>query len=488
MEEIRPGAVLGERYVLREPTGQGGMAIVWQAIDNVLDRPVAVKVLHPNLAEEPASLERFKAEALASARLNHPNIVNVFDTGTQDGTAYIVMELFEGETLRDTLAREGHLEPETAVRIIVQVLEALQFAHENGLIHRDVKPANILVGTDGRVKVTDFGIAKAAFQGADPTTTGRVLGSVPYLSPEQVEGNPVDGRSDVYACGATLYEMLTGRPPFEAENNLAAAMVRLTKDPIPPRAVRAGIPRSLDAIVMRSLAREPDRRFASAQDMAAALARLDIGAGPAPLPRVAPSPGPRAGVFRSWMLIPLIAVLAAGAVIAVGLLVGALQVGGPLGIEAKKSESGNASGGALKPVSVSAFDPLGDGQENNDLARLADDGNVQTFWQSENYNQPDFGGLKAGLGLLFDLGRPATVDGFKLVTPGPGFDFQVRVGDKPGRLVTQTGPAFKARHSMREAIPPATGRFVLLWMTDVVPTDTGNRDTVAELKILGTHG
>src|SRR5437762_13783834 len=155
MEEIRPGAVLGERYVLREPTGQGGMAIVWQAIDNVLDRPVAVKVLHPNLAEQPAFLERFKAEALASARLNHPNIVNVFDTGAQDGTAYIVMELFEGETLRDTLAREGHLEPEPAVRIIVQVLDALQFAHEHGLIRRDATPANILAATAGRVKVTD---------------------------------------------------------------------------------------------------------------------------------------------------------------------------------------------------------------------------------------------------------------------------------------------------------------------------------------------
>jgi eukaryotic-like serine/threonine-protein kinase len=489
MEEIHPGSVLGERYVLQEPTGQGGMATVWQATDRVLDRSVAVKVLHANLAEEPAFLERFRAEALASARLNHANVVNVFDTGGHGQTAYIVMELFDGETLREVISREGRLEPELSVRIILQVLEALQFAHDNGLVHRDVKPGNVLVGTDGRVKVTDFGIAKAAFDTGDPTTTGSVLGSAPYMSPEQVEGNPVDGRSDVYACGATLYEMLTGRPPFEGDTPLAAAMVRLTKDPIPPRAVRAGIPRALDAIVMRSLARDPDRRFSSAQDMAAALSRLDVPAEPAPLPAAVPAPGPRAGVFRSWMLIPLIAVLTAALAIAVGLLVGALQVGGPLGIEAKKTENPSASGGAVRPVSVTAFDPLGDGSENDDEAHLAADGDPQTFWQSENYRQLDFGGLKPGLGLLFNLGRrPATVTGFRLLTPFPGFRFQIRVGNDPTALENAAGPSFIARRSMRESTPEARGQFVLLWMTDVVPTATGNRDTVAEFKVFGSRG
>jgi hypothetical protein len=488
MEAIHPGAVLGERYVLHEPTGQGGMATVWQATDRVLDRPVAIKVLHANLAEEPAFLERFKAEALASARLNHPNVVNVFDTGSQDRTAYIVMELFGAETLRDLLAREGHLEPARAVRIMMQVLEALQFAHEQGLVHRDVKPGNVLVGPDGRVKVTDFGIAKAVFDTGEPTTTGSVLGSAPYMSPEQVEGNRVDARSDVYSCGATLYEMLTGRPPFEGETPLAAAMVRLTKDPISPRALRPGIPRALDAIVMRSLARDPGRRFASAEDMAAALSRLDVSAEPALAPAVARDTVPRAGVFRAWMLIPLIAILAAALVIAIGLLVGALQVGGPLGIETKKSETPSTAGGTLKVVSVTAFDPLGDGQENDDEAHLAVDGNPQTFWETENYNQLDFGGLKPGLGLVLDLGKPSLVTGFKLTTPFPGFTFQVLVGNKPTSLEGGPGPMFTARKSMQEAIRPASGRYAMLWMTDVVPTDTGNRDTVAEFKVLGKRG
>jgi hypothetical protein len=490
MDDIGPGSVLGDRYVLQEPTGRGGMATVWQAADRVLDRPVAVKVLHPNLAAQPEFLERFKAEAMAAARVNHANVVNVFDTGIQDGTAYIVMELFEGTTLRDLLSQNGHLEPEAAIRIGLQVLEALQFAHENGLVHRDVKPANILVGPDGRVKVTDFGIAKAAFETADPTTTGAVLGSAPYMSPEQVEGKPVDGRSDVYACGATLYEAVTGRPPFEGETPLAAAMMRLTRDPIPPRAVRPGIPRALDAIVMRSLSRDPDRRFASAEDMAASLSRLNVPAEPARFPAVPPPTPPRAGVFRSWMLIPLIAILAAAVALVVGLLVGALQVGGPLGIEAKNGGKRGGSDTVLAPVSVTAFDPLGDGQENDQAAHLAADSNPRTVWESEHYAQPDFGGLKPGLGLLFDLGRGRvdTVKGFRLLTPSPGFHFQVLVGNRPTDLEGGPGRTFTAKRSMRQSIPPKAGRYVVLWMKDAVPAPGGYRAIVAEFRIFGTRG
>jgi serine/threonine-protein kinase len=302
--------------------------------------------------------------------------VNVFDTGTHDGVAYIVMELFEGTTLRDVLAQDGPLEFDAVVRIGLQVLEALQFAHENGLVHRDVKPANILVAPDGRVKVTDFGIAKAAFESSAPTTTGAALGSAPYMSPEQVEGKPVDGRSDVYACGATLYEALTGRQPFEGETPLAAAMVRLTRDPIPPRAVRAGIPRTLDAIVMRSLSRDPDRRFASAGDMAASLSRLGVVLEPI-RPRAAAAPVP---------------------------------------------------------------------------------------------------------------GKRATVTGFRLVTPAPGFHFQVLVGNSPTDLEGGPGRTFTAKRSMRQSIPEQTGRYVVLWMKDAVSAPGGYRDVVAEFRIFGTRG
>src|SRR5437588_7669431 len=220
MAETPPQTMLAGRYVLEDDLGRGGMATVWRARDEVLDRPVAVKILHEHLAEDPAFRDRFGSEALAAARVTHPNIVNVYDAGSENGLSFIVMELFEGSTLAEILRRRGPLEPDEAVAIVLPVLAALQFAHENGVVHRDVKPANILVGNSGMVKVADLGIARAAYTDSDVTTTGRVLGSVPYLSPEQVHGADIDGRADVYACGVVLYEALTGRHPFEAETDL----------------------------------------------------------------------------------------------------------------------------------------------------------------------------------------------------------------------------------------------------------------------------
>src|SRR5262249_34749329 len=212
--------------------------------------------------------------------------------------------------------RTGRLPPEEAASIMVQALHGLQFAHDHGLIHRDVKPANILVAPDGRVKMTDFGIAKAAYGGtADPTTTGRVLGSVPYLAPEQVEGKPLDVRADVYAAGAVMYELLTGRTPFVAETDLAAAMLPVTPDPIPPRGVRSGIPRGMDAAVMRALARDPDHRFATATEMAVALSRYEAGAAEVDQ---SSADQPSRGFFRSWMVVPLLALLTAAVVIVIG--------------------------------------------------------------------------------------------------------------------------------------------------------------------------
>ena len=184
------------------------------------------------------------------------------------------------------------------------------------------------------------------------------------------------------------------------------------------------------------------------------------------------------------MLIPLIAVLVAGVVIAVGFLVGALQVGGPLGIQPKEKVATTI----LKPTQVTAFDPLGDGQESNDLVPLATDGNPQTFWETENYRQLDLGGTKPGVGLLFALGKPVTVTGFRLITPFPGYHFQIRVGGNPTGLENKPGPAFTAQGHMHGDITPLKGRFVLLWITDVVPTNSGNRATVAEFKVLGHRG
>src|SRR5439155_4909104 len=257
LEAIPPDRRLADRYILLEPVAAGGMAQVWRGHDTVLARTVAVKILRQSLADDPEFAERFRREAVAAARLSHPNIVSVFDTGMDRDSYFIVMEYVGASTVRDVLDSRGAVEPPEAAAYILPVLSALSYAHATGVIHRDVKPANILIGEEGRVKVTDFGIAKAAFAGGDLTTTGTVLGTVRYLSPEQVQGSQLDARSDVYSTGAVLYELLTGRPPFTAESDIATAMMRLTTDPLPPRAVRPTIPRGVEAVVLRSLARKP---------------------------------------------------------------------------------------------------------------------------------------------------------------------------------------------------------------------------------------
>ncbi|MFL5799275.1 MAG: protein kinase domain-containing protein [Actinomycetota bacterium] len=494
VEDVAAGTVLGDRYELHEVVGSGGMASVWRAIDRVLDRPVAVKILHVQLAEDPSFLDRFKAEAMAAARLTHPNIVSVFDTGADGPIAYIVMELFVGETLADRLARAGPLEPGAAAAVTVQVLNGLQFAHEHGVVHRDMKPANVLVGADGRVKVTDFGIAKAAYAAAeDPTTTGKVLGSVPYLAPEQVQGEAIDARADVYGVGAMLYELLTGRIPFRAETDIAAAMLRLTSDPIPPRAVRPGIPRALDAIVLRALARDRDARFATAADMAAALSRFQGSAtAPAEVPPQG-EPVPRPGVFRSWMVVPLLAILTAAVVVVVGIAANVINSpfdGGPLGggpSGASGSQSASGGGRNLQIVGVTSLDPFGDESEHDDQLSLATDGNAGTFWTTEGYNSPTMD--KPGVGIVFDLGRQATVDGFRLQTPLPGWSFQLLVGNDPDPLAqSPTGPTLTASQSMREPVHATTGRYVVVWITRATRASDGeNRAEIAEFSVLGTR-
>jgi hypothetical protein len=489
VEDLAAGTVLGDRYELHEVVGSGGMAAVWRAVDRVLDRPVAVKVLHARLAEDPSFLGRFRGEAMASARLTHPNIVSVFDTGADGPIAYIVMELFGGETLRDRLTRTGPFDPQDAAAVTVQVLGGLEFAHEHGVIHRDVKPANVLVADDGRVKVTDFGIAKAAYDAAEePTTTGKVLGSVPYLAPEQVEGEAVDARTDIYAAGALLYELLTGRLPFEAETDIAAAMLRLTTDPIPPRAVRAGIPRPLDAIVLRALSRDRDHRFASAADMAAALSRFQgDGRGPAPVP-VAPEPVARGGFFRSWMVVPLLAILTAAVVLLIGIAANIINSPfspGPGNTGGSGDGASNGGGGpALRIAGVSALDPFGDDSEHDEDLALATDGDPRTFWETEGYNSPDLD--KPGVGIAFDLGRPEQVDGFRLQTPLAGWRFELRVGNDLQALGNGSGPSFTAAANMRESVPPVTGRYVVVWITQAVQAPDGeNRAEVAEFSVVG---
>ena len=264
------GRVLAGRYRLFDALGEGGMAVVYRAHDELLDRAVAVKVLRPAFAADPEFVGRFRQEARNAASLHHPNIATVFDTGTDDGVDFIVMQLVEGEDLERLLARDGRLPLSGAIRIAVDVARALQFGHERGIIHRDVKPGNVLLDRDGDVRVVDFGIARAA-RDVGVTTAGVMIGSAQYASPEQVAGEPIGASSDTYSLGVVLYEMLTGQRPFDGPTPAAVALERLRVRPAPPSAVAPTLPRSLDPLVMRALERDPDARYGSAGDFAAAL-------------------------------------------------------------------------------------------------------------------------------------------------------------------------------------------------------------------------
>ncbi len=287
------GREIGGRYRLIAPLGEGGMATLWRAIDEQLDREVAVKLLRDQYSRDAGFSARFRQEARAAGSLAHPNIVPVYDYGSdEDGTQFIVMQLVDGEDLSALLRERTVLGADDAVRVALGVASALEAAHRRGIVHRDVKPGNILITDEGDVKVTDFGIARAVSE-ASMTVTGTTLGSVHYFSPEQARGDEVTGRSDVYALGIVLFEMLTGRRPFEGDSAAGVALKRLQEDPPRPSSIRPVAP-ALEAIVMRALERDPERRYPDAGSFAEALRtwQREPAAAPSPPAAVVPPPPP----------------------------------------------------------------------------------------------------------------------------------------------------------------------------------------------------
>ncbi|UOY00539.1 Stk1 family PASTA domain-containing Ser/Thr kinase [Blastococcus sp. PRF04-17] len=274
--------VLGERYEIGGVLGRGGMAEVHRGRDLRLGREVAVKVLRQDLARDPSFQVRFRREAQASASLNHPAIVAVYDTGedrtTTGATPYIVMEYVEGETLRDVLRREGRLEPQRAMSLAADICGALDFSHRNGIVHRDVKPGNVMITPQGTVKVMDFGIARAVSDSAATmTSTAAVIGTAQYLSPEQARGESVDARSDVYSMGCLLYELVTGAPPFTGDSPVSVAYQHVREDPRLPSSINPQIPPELDAILLKAMSKNPANRYQSAQEMRNDLLRALAG-------------------------------------------------------------------------------------------------------------------------------------------------------------------------------------------------------------------
>ena len=467
MELTAPGTVLGGRYRLVSPIARGGMATVWVADDPVLSRRVAVKILRSDLAADDGTRVRFRHEAIAAARLSHPNIVATYDTGDDDGVAYIVMELIEGPTLRHLIDEQGGLPVADVIRIGKQVADALDAAHRAGLVHRDVKPANVLVPPSGPVKVTDFGIAKAA--GADDLTrTGTVMGTARYLAPEQVNGRPTDPRTDVYALGLLMYEALCGHPPFGGDTEIATAMARLTTSAPAVRAERPEVSQAVDDVIHRCLARQPSARFGSAAAVRDALdrARLDpTGAIPRPvLPPTAPAaagggaagaalpaahtgpthpqplPAPVATVPArrrrrrfTWLWVLLVVLVAIAGGVAAFLLVN----------DSSGSSGGNGNGAAAAPsaqnatiTAATSFDPLGDGTESPELVGNAIDGNPDTAWSTEQYDQfPD--GPKTGVGLALSLDREYQITQVTVDALRAGWGASIYVSDQPVANLTK---------------------------------------------------
>ncbi|MGI9022075.1 MAG: protein kinase domain-containing protein [Acidimicrobiales bacterium] len=531
--------VLGGRYRLQRSVASGGMAEVWEARDEILGRRVAVKVLHAHLAADNSFLARFRREAIAAARLAHPNVVATYDTGVDDGVAWIVMELVDGETLRHALSTSGALRPARAVHIATQVADALDYAHRSGVIHRDVKPGNILLTEDDRVKVADFGIAKAAIEAAedssgpgldftDLTQSGAIVGTAKYLSPEQVNGEPVDGRSDVYALGVVLYEMLCGRVPFTGETDVAVAVQHATATPTSPRHFRAGIPAALEVIVLRAMAKAPDERYPNAAELHAALLSVDLrtaavparpanttvadgegrgtaiaepavrsgpadstvmGAGkeaPAPADPTAAAGGgdhtPEGGVptfartTRSWRLPAIVLVILAVTLSLVAVLFARSDTGRRL---LRPDENGAPEARPAQVTSAAAFDPPpGSGSEHDAEAANLTDGNPSTAWSTEQYSSASFGGLKTGVGVTLTLDSPQKLGSLQVTSPSRGWSADVYVteapqaGPPPGGwgqpVATRTGIDGSATFDLRAKV----GSVVLLWITDLGDGDS----------------
>jgi serine/threonine protein kinase len=470
---IEAQAVLASRYRLVRRIDRGGMAEVWEGRDEVLDRPVAVKVLDPRLAGDEAFHERFRREAVSAARLAHPNVVATYDTGIDGGVAFIVMELVSGHTLRDLLREQGALNPSQAVAIAAEVADALEYAHQAGIVHRDVKPGNILVSDDGRVKVADFGIAKAAVD-SDLTQQGTFVGTAKYLPPEQVEGRPQDRRSDVYGLGVVLYEMLCGQPPFQADNDMAVALQHVHAEPMRPRQLRPGIPRSLERIVLKAMSKEPEARYATAAELRRDLLGISLSDdATVAVDRDTTPPGGMAPTFvqseRSWLVPVVLIIVLAVTLGAVGLIFARSDTGKNL-----LDTGGASSKGQVATIrSAQAFDPYGNppNQEHNaDLGNLFD-GNPSTAWSTETYSNNHFGGLKSGVGFVLLLDGSHRLSQLQLSSASHGWSASVYVADGAKDALAGWGSPVATKTDIGGDVTfdlrGRQGSAVLLWITDL---------------------
>src|SRR5438093_11489981 len=442
------------------------MSSVYRAHDSLLERYVALKVLHQQYNEDEDFVERFKREARSVAQLQHPNIVTVIDRGEEDGRQYIVFEYIEGENLKELVVRKGRLDVRAALEIGLEIARGLAFAHDHGLVHRDVKPQNVLLNGDGGAKVTDFGIARALNVERSVTQTGTVLGTSNYIAPEQASGQPVDAHTDVYSLGVVLYEMLTGELPFPGENFVAVAMKHIQEPSPSVLDVRGDVPLRIAEMIDRALEKNPEHRFptmdAFAAEIEANLAELDRGE-EGEVTMVVPAaqrlqrPRHRKPVSPLPLLIGLLGALAIAGVV-VGLLT--LRGGG----------QDVPVGKLITIAGAGAYDPYGDGTEHDADAPKATDGDVLTYWTTEDYNSGLEGVKKAGVGLVLDATGVVQLSRITVVTDTPGFTAEIRATNIQGGPTQKVSNSRVVGRTTRFAIDQAAPkRFYVIWITKLAP-------------------
>jgi eukaryotic-like serine/threonine-protein kinase len=486
------GTQLSGRYRLDEKIGAGGMSTVYRARDMTLERDVAVKLMHREIAADSDHLERFRREARAVAQLSHPYIVNVIDAGEDEGRPYIVFEYVQGETLKDRIRRLGRLPVAEAVAYAVEIARALGYAHQRHIVHRDVKPQNVLIDAEGSAKVTDFGIARTLDQDG-LTADGRVLGTTDYVSPEQALGHKVTGQSDLYSLGIVLFEMLAGEVPFKGENQVAVAMKHV-RDTLPDvQALRPEVSSALAAVLDRATAKNLDQRYADDLELIADLedvlaietARAGGATGETTaVLRTLPERAQRRLPLRlrhpAWLVLGALVAVTAAVVLIIALSqraergTGAQRATPPKGLAAI----------SLKQNGASDFDPLGIPQsENPAQADFAIDRNPNTTWNTESYG-PGAQLPKAGVGIYVDADPGVAAKSMQVDTPEPGFTAEVFASDRqPSRSATEPPEkdgSFTLVASPRPIteqtvkIPLTTAghpyRYYLLWITRLPPS------------------